>query len=124
MLFKKNNTKQENSYTTEYKRLWDGATNAMKKLRSQVYNVESALGVITLYLYGYERDEAKEHAEEMKKQLIILMDEYHKAVNEISKYYALYSKDIEVDWHPSQWQYAPKVIENTYRTIHNLWERA
>ena len=124
MLFKKDQAKQENSYTAEYKRLWDEATNAMKKLRSQVYNVEGALGAITLYPYGYERDEAKEHAEEMKKQLIILMDEYHKAIVKVEHYYTLYSKDIELVWYPNRWEHASKIIEDTYRTIHHLWERA
>ena len=110
-----------NDWTLEYKKLWQAACEAFKALRRQVAVVENAIQCIELYPDGTLKDLAIANATAEKNELVNRANIYRKAVVAIGSYYTLYWEDIQVNWHPDQWEPEIKVIEEAHRSLHKLY---
>lgn len=121
MFGKRKAAKSYNNWTLEYKRLWDTALVMSKRLRATVGTVETARCCVELYPNGALKDEAKTRLATTQEELINSVNNYNKAVDFIKSYYTAHHEDIEISWHPDQWQSAIEVIEYTYRQIHKLY---
>lgn len=124
MFGKKKQIIEENEWTQKYKQLWNNVNTITYAIRKQVYEVEATLQVLNLYPDCPEKEEAIQRKEEAQQKLADLLSKHRKAIIEVEKYWTLHLWDIEVNWQPNQLPSGTKIIEDYYRSIHNLWMRA
>jgi len=121
MFGKKKAVKNYNNWTLEYKRQWDTALVMSKRLQAQVSIVETARCCVELYPDGELKDKAKTRLITEQQELVNRANNYNKAVDFVKNYYAAHCENIEINWHPDQWQSEVEIIEHTYRHIHKLY---